>query len=416
MKNKKGSSIVLLAMVFVTMAACISASIGLARALVVKSECNTFGKLWARAILSEYDVHLIEDYGIMAYYGNEIEVQKRINSYLLYSCDSKLDARISDAEAFLSGYELNDPNNFQSSLKKIQLNSLVDSVVNAEGRTNREKPEDNAGSRKIANEVVIDTLPSKGIDNTLNIDTLVKYVKDGKSIESILKKLSNTALDITYMYKYLNSYMRVTGDKVTYFNNEWEYVIAGKLDDHANYNACRKRLFLLRNALNLAALYEDRTKVETIAAIAEILTPGAGAVTQVAIAEAWAAVETEEDLKDLYAGERVPLFKTGPDWKTDLNMALSDEEKEKVKDLIATSEESTSEIETMSEGLDYEEYLLIMLSSMNENTRVLRIMDIIQVNMKYRYYDDFNMSEYYVGVDFYINANGRQYEIKDRYK
>ena len=44
--NKKGSSIVLLAMVFVAMMLAITASIAISRALVVKSECEAFGHLW----------------------------------------------------------------------------------------------------------------------------------------------------------------------------------------------------------------------------------------------------------------------------------------------------------------------------------------------------------------------------------
>ena len=54
--------------------------------------------------------------------------------------------------------------------------------------------------------------------------------------------------------------------------------------------------------------------------------------------------------------------------------------------------------------------------SLNQNTRVLRTMDIIQINMKYRYYEDFNFEEYYTGLGFSIKMNGHEYEIKDRYK
>jgi hypothetical protein len=43
-------------------------------------------------------------------------------------------------------------------------------------------------------------------------------------------------------------------------------------------------------------------------------------------------------------------------------------------------------------------------------------MDLIQINMKYRYYADFNMMEYYTGVRFTIEANGKSHEFEDAYK
>ena len=70
----------------------------------------------------------------------------------------------------------------------------------------------------------------------------------------------------------------------------------------------------------------------------------------------------------------------------------------------------------MTDGLSYDEHLLIMILFMNKNTRLLRLMDIVQINMKYRYYRDFNMMEYFTGVRYAITADGRDYVFEDRYK
>ena len=78
LKGKRGSSAVMLAMMFVGFAICIAGAIGVSRRLVVSSECETFGRLWTKAILSEYDVHLLEDYSLMAYFGNDDEVLWRV--------------------------------------------------------------------------------------------------------------------------------------------------------------------------------------------------------------------------------------------------------------------------------------------------------------------------------------------------
>ena len=59
---------------------------------------------------------------------------------------------------------------------------------------------------------------------------------------------------------------------------------------------------------------------------------------------------------------------------------------------------------------------MIMIMAMDERVRLLRIMDIVQINMKYRYYRDFNMMEYYVGTRFTLEANGRSYDFEESYK
>ena len=199
--------------------------------------------------------------------------------------------------------------------------------------------------------------------------------------------------------------------------------------DEENYRAIRRRLFIARNALNLAALYKDPAKVEMIVSIAEAITPGPlGAATQLLIAEAWAALETEEDLEDLYHDRRVPVLKSPDQWKTDIGAVLGSE---KVKDKLDDEskkllEEKEDEISGLSgklstvtqfkDGLNYDEYLMIMIVCLNDNVRLLRIMDLIQINMKYRYYADFNMMEYYTGIRFTIEANGKNHEFEDAYK
>jgi len=114
--NKKGSSAVMLAIAFVGFAICIAGAIGVSRRMVVSSECDMFGNLWTKAVLSEYDVHLLDDYSIMAYFGNDDEVTAKLDSYLKYSTQGRLGAHIKGANADLTGYELGDPANFRKAL------------------------------------------------------------------------------------------------------------------------------------------------------------------------------------------------------------------------------------------------------------------------------------------------------------
>ena len=47
--NKRGSSLVMLAIVFTGFALCIAGAVGVSRKLVVNSECETYGRLWTKA-------------------------------------------------------------------------------------------------------------------------------------------------------------------------------------------------------------------------------------------------------------------------------------------------------------------------------------------------------------------------------
>jgi hypothetical protein len=75
-----------------------------------------------------------------------------------------------------------------------------------------------------------------------------------------------------------------------------------------------------------------------------------------------------------------------------------------------------SAVEAFTEGLTYDEYLILMILCMNRSTRILRIMDIVQIDMKYRYYRDFNFMEYYTGVRYAFTADGRNYVFEDSYR
>ncbi len=430
--NKKGSSLVMLAIAFTGFAICIAGAIGVSRRLVVSSECETFGRLWTKAILSEYDIHLLDDYSLMAYFGNDDDVTSKLDSYLKFSTKGRLGSHIKGANADLTGYELGDTANFRKALRLGFAENAASEIINGRGRTYRDLDTgegfDEEG-RVIRNPVVIDTLPSHGTGGSVSGEEFTEKAKSAGDENGLIGMLSGAGAEVMMLEKCFDNHVTKSDDKNHLLVNEWEYVIIGSTDDEENYRAIRTRLFIARNALNLAAIYKDPAKVEIIVAIAESITPGPlAAVTQLIIAEAWAALETEEDLEDLYHDRRVPVLKTPGQWKTDIWEVLgSDKVKDKLDDeskkLLEEKQDElaglSGKIQTVAQfkyGLNYDEYLMIMIASLNDNIRLLRIMDLIQINMKYRYYADFNMMEYYTGVRFTIEANGKDHEFEDAYK
>ena len=430
--NKKGSSLVMLAIVFTGFALCIAGAIGVSRRLVVSSECDIFGSLWTKAVLSEYDVHLLDDYSIMAYFGNDDEISAKLDSYLKYSAQGKLGVRIKGAYADLTGYELGDPANFKKALRLGFAGNAASEIINGRGRTYRDLDTgegfDEEG-RVIRNPVVVDTLPSHGTGGSVSGDELTERAKQAADENGLLGMLAGAGSEVLLLERCFDNHVTKSDDKNHLLVNEWEYVINGSLDDEANYRSIRSRLFIARNALNLVSIYKDPEKLELIVTLAESITPGPlGIATQALLAEAWAALETEEDLEDLYHDRRVPVLKAPGQWKTDIWALLGsdrvkdeidEEAEERLEEISGELSELSGKISTVtrfSDGLNYDEYLMIMIASLSDNLRLLRIMDLIQINMKYRYYADFNMMEYYTGVRFSIEANSKSHEFEDAYK
>ncbi|MBR2706965.1 MAG: hypothetical protein IKE74_06975 [Mogibacterium sp.] len=423
---------VITAVMFLGFALCVAASVGVSRRLVVSSECEAFGRVWTKAVLSEYDVHLLEDYSIMAYFGNDSDVTAKLNAYLDYSAAGKLDAAITGANADLTGYELGDPANFRKALRLGFASNAASELLNGMGRTFRDLDSMDGyeeEGRVINDRVVLDTLPSGGAGGSVSADTLTENAQSMGDENTVRNRIAGAGAEILLIVNSFNNHVTASDDKEHFFVNEWEYIIRGSPDDEVNYRACRRRLFLARNALNLLSLYRDPAKVEIVIAVAEAITPGPlGIITQVIVAEAWAALETEADLDELYSDGRVPVLKTPEQWKTGLGAVLdSDDVRRKLDDESRENlDEKRGELDGIAgipvnavqirEGLNYDEYMMVMILAMNENTRLLRIMDLVQINMKYRYYKDFNMMEYYIGTRFTIDANGRTHVFEDQYK
>ena len=426
--NKKASTTVFLSVIFVSMALAVIASIEICREMTIKSECMVFGKVWAKAILSEYDRFLLEDYGIMAYQGPDIVVASKINTYAQYSIDDKLGIRLKRSGAELDGYEISIPSNFKKALKDAFVVESFDTLLNSEGRIKRGDL-DEGENRVINNTVVLDTLPSNGIRSSIGVAAISDYLENGSISGYIKDKAVGAAVEMGFIRKYFDNYLYLSGGEDSYFRNEWEYIVNGDSNDKRNLEDCKRKIFLIRNALNLAYLAKDSEKQLLLSTVSQSLSPGPGGVLiQAVLTEAWAAAESKYDLDQLLDDQKIPLIKTEASWHTDLDgiinssdviKKLDDEALENLdeaREIVKESNTAGGVLSEIVEGQGYEDYLMLLMLAVPENTRLLRIMDIVQTNMKYRYYADFNLEEYFIGVRFNVNANGRTYEFEDAYK
>lgn len=152
-----------------------------------------------------------------------------------------------------------------------------------------------------------------------------------------------------------------------------EYILAGQDTDWQNLEQVAKRLLRWREAANVIYILSDAAKVAEAEAMAMALAavtmlPALATPVKYTILFAWAFVESLQDVKTLLNGGRVPLMKTSADWKTGINS---------IKNVRGSLTGDSG-----GNGLNYKEYLQIMLFLQNKTDRTYRAMDIMEMDIR----------------------------------
>ncbi|MBQ9931794.1 MAG: hypothetical protein IJO79_05510 [Firmicutes bacterium] len=235
--------------------------------------------------------------------------------------------------------------------------------------------------RVLANEDYMSILPSR----LLEVDKGMAFSLSGSPAQNAAADLKENFLLSTYIVRYFDSHLSREGEGKHYFQNEGEYVLFGQMSDDANYQRTKASLITLRTALNLIHIYTDEVKYqETLALAASILPGPAAPILQFVIALAWAGAEAGKDMERLEDGKNVPLFKTRESW------ILS----------LAGTVENASAAEDEGRGLHYENYLFLFLLLTDREAKLVRIMDLIQINLQASHDSGFAMKDSYCSVAF----------------
>lgn len=152
-----------------------------------------------------------------------------------------------------------------------------------------------------------------------------------------------------------------------------EYILTGEDTDWQNLEQVAKKLLLWREVSNVIYILSDSAKVAEAQAMAAALTavtllPALMEPVKYTILFAWAYVESLQDVKTLLGGGRVPIVKTAADWKTGINC---------IKNVRGSLSEDSG-----GSGLNYKEYLQIMLFLLDADTRTDRAMDIMEMDIR----------------------------------
>ena len=400
LKNRKGSVIVFICIFFVSLVFMILAFADFSKKTAAVSAGKALCSLWADSVLAEYDLNLQKRYNIFGYYGSPSDVKEKIEFYAGESFRSKkyIDYRVTGCSLY--DYALTNTEVMETQLasagklafteKFREPDAEIKSVTGYTGEVSRSE--------------LFENLPSEGSSKGFSVSSAISALTGSSSAGDAVKRAGNGWFISQYMFAYLKDASDEKGLGETFFENEIEYVICGQKSDAANMSRIRAYIIALREGPNLLYLNKDPVKSGEAEALALLLSPGpAAAATKQALLALWAYAESINDYNLLLRGYKVPFMKTEASWATDLESALKSQE----EGCIYTGTET---------GEDYRDYLRLMVSVMDRNVRILRIMDLIQINMRKFYYKSFLLRDYYGGVRFRFDINGAEYETVKLYE
>ena len=373
--------------------------IGAAKKSTIIGTARACSTLWSQSVLAEYDLNLQERYHLLGYYGYPALVHDKLAFYADETFNSKQDADLTITSCSLCDYSLRNVEVFREqiiSTGKTVLTGVIDGPAEEiKGVTHHQRP---------AAQVLFEDLPSEGAETGLSLSSLEKTFDDVSNLKGLVKKSSDTGLQLSYIFSHFKDQTHPRELGTTYLQAEVEYLIGGKQTDDANESIVKRRIIALREPVNMAFLERDPVRSAAVYSAAELLTPSAAPATAQSIMTLWAYAESVNDYRLLAEGYPVPKMKTDASWATDLDAVLADDD---VEGCIYTG---------TKKGDSYADYLRLMLMGMNENTRLLRMMDLIQINMRYSYYDTFLIVDYYGGISYTFDINGENCHVEETYE
>lgn len=166
-----------------------------------------------------------------------------------------------------------------------------------------------------------------------------------------------------------------------------EYVVAGKESDRENLKAILHRILLIRTTANFRAIYADKAKnaEAKLAAIGIVGFTGLQpliALTKTFILLTWAIVESLVDIAGLLLQKDVPLIKKSSQITTHFHEIFQVSNRAIIKRASKLKKETRR-------SFGYSGYLTVFLALTNKTTRLYRVMDLIQANMRKNGYSRF---------------------------
>lgn len=232
--------------------------------------------------------------------------------------------------------------------------------------------------RKVLTEIVLPkdrTISQKSVEGTPGISGRER--REGKGDVPATEETGNEKLYFTaYIPEHFGSYISPGENRPLEY--EQEYLIGGNTDDMENLQEVLDKIRNLRMAPNYFYLQTDETKKAEAKVLAGVVSTlmGNPELTDVVfqiILMAWAYGESVMDLRTLTAGGKVPAAKSKETWKLSLSGLLK----------LGTKDDSGAS-EAGESGFGYDDYMKMLFLLESKETLRLRMLDLIEWNMKMR--------------------------------
>lgn len=406
--NKRGISTVYLTMILAAMIGAVGVFLQVSTQLAANSKADAVLELAGKSILSEYDRKLLERYGLFAVKAEMSELEDKIRSYAQESFRGRrsvdlLHLSVDEISADAKAFSLMNIDIFQQQVMADMRYRIVSTAL--DGKAEREPLARTEGkSVVLRNRKVMERLPSAGYHQSGFFD--FDWLPTGE-IPS-LTEMKETGIELFMTNEYILDRFyhqcRGTKERITFFPHEVEYILIGKESDKENYQKVREHIILLRTPLNLIHLYTDAEKQAEVAAAALMLTPGPqAAATEIVLALLWAAAEAENDARLLEEGKEAAVIKTRSSWALHLQDVLDG--------LLGEGAVEP----TVMKGMRYEDYLRFFLFMQDQDIKLLRCLDLIQLNMKGTYGSAFDLRDYYGGIAFEASIRNKVHAFSQKY-
>lgn len=380
-----------------------------------------------QSTLSEYDLELLEEYGLFFLSATQEEALTRLDYYLYRNLENtggmvqmKLEEdeiqslelatdhkgmayfrqaveaeslciakqAIQQAKELLENYKQGEDSHKtldNNQITKEQLQVPEDLEVDEEAKKQAEN---------VVNPVdVITAIKENGIlglltyDMTLSGNTILlentlqkRKLKQGSYQRSYQNSASDEILFQLYLKDNFTNFRQDAGEysKAQGLRYQQEYIIAGKESDKKNLDKIVEKILWIREGVNFVYLLSDGTKVAEADALAMALVGYTGlapliVATKLAILAVWAYGESLLEARVLLQGGRVEFIKSAENWHLSLGQ------------LANVAEMLRGNVSGDKRGMNYEDYLFVFMNTTSKEDRCYRSMDMIEQQMQLRY-------------------------------
>lgn len=185
---------------------------------------------------------------------------------------------------------------------------------------------------------------------------------------------------------------------------EIEYVIYGKNSDSENLREAAAEIIRIRTGLNLIYLYKDSAKKNEARTLAAAIAGVSGLTPMISvlsffILSVWALGQAVVDIKSLLNGKRVPFIHTAESFSLSLSGLLSISDRATLSAADGSESRGTAE----GKGLNYSDYLKIILFTGYDSINTYRLMDVMQMNIR-KEQKDFRMDRLVYSLQTRVNV------------